>query len=117
MACLEHEIAIRMAENLCEGVRYLLDAPVSAILVEVSLLRLAAADQLRLFDVVAPGAPVVVMLPAEAPSEERVRLEIQGFAVVRKPFDIVEVLAKIEPLARPRAWRPAAAARVDAIRG
>ena len=113
MTCMEHGIAIRMAENLCEGVRYLLDAPVSAILIDAALLRLAAPDQLRLFDAVAPGAPVVVMVPAEAPTGDRVRLEIQGFVVVAKPFDIGEVLAKIEPLARLAAARPAAAARVS----
>jgi DNA-binding response OmpR family regulator len=115
MACLNGGIAVRMAENVAEGVRYMLHFPVSAILVEASLLRLAAPEQRRLFDMVAPGVPVVVMVPSEAVTEDRVRLELQGFAVVAKPFDIAEMLAKIKPLAPPRAPRPPA--RVDSLCG
>jgi DNA-binding response OmpR family regulator len=115
MACLDAGIAVRMAENLCEGVRYMLHFPVSAIFVDASLLRLAGPDQPRLFAMVAPAVPVVVMVSSDAATEDRVRLELQGFTVVAKPFDIVEVLAKIEPLARPRAARPVAAGGVDAL--
>lgn len=118
MACLAGGIAIRLAENLCEGVRFMLDAPVSAVLVEARVLRLAGPDQSRLFDIVAPGIPVVVTVAADASTEERVRLELQGFTVVPKPFDIVELLAKLEPLARTR-WtsRAAVAAEVAALCG
>lgn len=109
MACLRAGIAVRMAENLCEGVRCMLDAPVSAVLIEAGLLRLGGPEQIRLFDLVAPGVPVVVTLAEGAPTEERVRLELQGFTVVARPFEIAEVLAKIEPVARPGGGHPALA--------
>jgi DNA-binding response OmpR family regulator len=114
MACIEGGIAVRMVENLCEGVRYMLHVPVSAILIEASLLRLAASDQSRLFELVAPGVPVVVMVPPSASTEERVRLEVQGFTVVSRPFDMAELLAKIEPLVRPMS-RPGAESSVEAL--
>ena len=44
MECLEDGVAVRMAETLCEGVRYLLDAPVSLVLSEAGLLRMATSD-------------------------------------------------------------------------
>jgi DNA-binding response OmpR family regulator len=116
MACLEGGIAVRMAENLCDGVRYMLHVPVSVVLIEAALLRLAGRDQARLFDIVAPGVPVVVILPQGVSTEERVRLELEGFAVVTRPFEIAEVLAKVELRSRPATARPAAA-RVEATCG
>src|SRR5215467_13359342 len=62
--CLEQGVAVRVAETLCEGVRYLLEAPVSLVLAEASMLRMASADQARLFDTVAPGVPVLLTVDA-----------------------------------------------------
>ena len=47
MECLEHGVAVRMAESLCEGVRYMLDSPVSLVLAEAGMLRMAGPDQAR----------------------------------------------------------------------
>ena len=82
MACLEQGVAIRMAETLCEGVRYMLDGPVSVVVLDSNLMRLSRGDQLRLFDAVAPGVPVVVIVEPATDVEEVVRLELQGFRVV-----------------------------------
>ena len=59
MECLEQGVAVRIAETLCEGVRYLLDAPVSLVLAEAGMLRMASSDQARLFEAVAPAAEAV----------------------------------------------------------
>jgi DNA-binding response OmpR family regulator len=115
MECLEHGVAVRMADTLCEGVRYLLDAPVSLVLAEGGLLRMAGADQVRLFDAVAPGVPVVLAADAGARVEDLVDLELQGFHVVRRPFALRDLLVKIGlPAKAARARRPARA-RVDAV--
>jgi DNA-binding response OmpR family regulator len=96
MDCLEHGVAVRMAETLCEGVRYLLDAPVSLVLAEAGMLRLASSDQARLFETVAPGVPVILLVDAGAKVEDLVNLELQGFRVVTRPFALGDLLAKIE---------------------
>src|SRR4029453_17401418 len=62
MACLERGIALRMAEPLCEGVRYRMDSPIPAVLVDGALLRAAGVARGRLFEAVAPGVPVVVVV-------------------------------------------------------
>ena len=47
--------------------------------------------------------------------DEQVRFELHGFRVVREPFDVLDLVAKAEPLARVGAPRPAeAAAAVEA---
>jgi DNA-binding response OmpR family regulator len=112
MACLEQGVAIRMAETLCEGVRYMLDGPVSVVVVDSSLMRLSQSDQARLFDAVAPGVPVVVIVGPATDMEEVVRLELQGFQVVPKPFDLRDILAKIEPAGRSLPACPGAARQV-----
>ena len=43
MECLEHGVAVRVAESLCEGVRYLLDAPASLVLVDAGSSGMAIA--------------------------------------------------------------------------
>ena len=96
MACLERGIAIRMAETFCEGVRYLMDAPVTAVLVDGAGLRAAGSDRGRVFEAVAPGVPVVVVVDRGTPVEEQVKFELQGFRVLVKPFAPEEVLDKIE---------------------
>jgi DNA-binding response OmpR family regulator len=85
-----------MAETLCEGVRYLLDAPVSLVLAEASMLRLAKGDQARLFEAVAPGVPVILAVDAGAKVEDLVDLELQGFRVMSRPFALRDLLAKVE---------------------
>ncbi len=114
MTCVENGVAIRIAETLCEGVRHLLESPVSVVLVDAGVLRLSGSDQVRLFDTVAPGAPVVVLVEPGARMEDQVKYELQGFQVMAKPFDVADVLAKVESAKRAAAARPAAAARVDA---
>ena len=117
MACLERGIAIRMAETFCEGVRYLMDAPTTAVLVDAAALRTTGADGGRIFDTVAPGVPVVVTVEAGTPVEEQVKYELQGFRVVAKPFAPDDVLDKIEWADTAGSARPEAAARVRAICG
>lgn len=99
--CLEHGVAFRIVETLCEGVRYLMDAPVSVICVDAGLIRLSPAEQARLFDAVAPGVPVVAMVKPNAPLEEHVRFELEGFAVLAKPIEVADLLAKMERAGRP----------------
>jgi DNA-binding response OmpR family regulator len=106
MACVERGIAIRLAETLCEGVRFMLHGPVSMVVIDAALLRLSGADQARLFDSVAPGVPVVVMAPGSMAVEETVALELRGFWVVTKPLDLDDLLAKMDVPVRTRASRP-----------
>jgi DNA-binding response OmpR family regulator len=117
MACLERGIAIRMAETFCEGVRYLMDAPATAVLVDAAALKMADADRARIFDAVAPGVPVVVTVEAGTSVEERVRYELQGFRVLAKPFAPEDVLDKIEWADKSRPARPESIAQVRAICG
>lgn len=117
MTCLERGVAIRMAETFCEGVRYLMEAPVSAVLVDAGTLRLAGADRGRLFETVAPGVPVVVTVPAGTRVEEYVPFELQGFRVLAKPFAPEDVLDKIDWAAEPKAARRDAAAQVREVCG
>jgi DNA-binding response OmpR family regulator len=117
MACLERGIAIRMAETFCEGVRYLMDFPTTAVLVDAAALRAAGADRGRIFESVAPGVPVVVMVERGTPVEEQVKYELQGFRVLVKPFAPEEVLDKIEWAEKSVASGSDAAARVRAICG
>ena len=117
MECLEHRVAVRMAESLCEGVRYLLDAPVSLVLAEAGLLRMAKGDHVRLFEAVAPGVPVILTAAAGARVEDRVELELQGFHVVSRPFTLRDLLAKVELPAKAAAARRDARARVETVCG
>jgi len=117
MTCLQSGVAIRMTETLCEGVRCLLDEPVSVVLVDAALTRLPGTDLARLFDTVAPGVPVVVLAGPAFPVEESAFLELHGFHVVAKPFDIRDVLAKLEPLQRIPLPRAGAVRQVEAVCG
>jgi len=115
MACLDDGVAVRMAETLCEGVRCMLEEPVTAVLVDVALMRFPRTDLARLFDAVAPDVPVVVLVESARPVEETIALELQGFSVVPKPFDVRDVLAKLTPARRVRPPRSEAARHVDAV--
>jgi DNA-binding response OmpR family regulator len=115
MACLDSGVAIRMAETLCEGVRRLLDEPVSVVLVDSALMRLSGTDLARLFDTVAPGVPVVVLVGPAHPVEDVVNLQLQGFGVVPKPFDVRDILAKLPPSRRALPARSGAADQAEAV--
>ena len=94
-ASLQEGLASRAVETLCEGVRYLLEAPVSLVLVDAGLIHLSPAEQARLFDAVAPEVPVVILVKPNAPLEEHVRFEVEGFHVVAKPVDMADLLIKM----------------------
>jgi len=110
MQCFDHGIAVRMADTFCEGVRHLLETPVSLIILSSGLVHLPGAELARLFDTVAPGVPVMVRVEAGQGMDEQVRFELHGFRVVREPFDVLDLVAKAERPARAAAPRPAAAA-------
>jgi DNA-binding response OmpR family regulator len=110
MQCFGHGIAVRMADTFCEGVRHLLDTPVSLIILSSGLVHLPGVDLARLFDTVAPGVPVVVRVEAGQGMDEQVRFELHGFRVVREPFDVLDLVAKAERPGRAAVPRPAAAA-------
>ena len=110
MQCFDHGIAVRMADTFCEGVRHLLETPVSLIILSAGLVHLPGAELARLFDTVAPGVPVVVRVEAGQGMDEQVRFELHGFRVVREPFDVLDLVEKAERPARAAAPRPAAAA-------
>lgn len=115
MECLEQGVPVRMAETLCEGVRYLLEAPVSLVLMEAGMLRLAKGDHARLFEAVAPGVPVILTADTGARVEDLVSLELQGFHVVSRPFTLADLLAKVELPAKSMPAQRDARARVAEI--
>jgi DNA-binding response OmpR family regulator len=117
MECLEHRVAVRMAETVCEGVRYLMDAPVSLVLADAGLLRMAKGDQARLFEAVAPGVPVILAVDAGARVEDLVDLELRGFRVVSRPFALRDLLAKVELPAKAASARRSARAQITAACG
>ena len=61
--------------------------------------------------------PVVVTVKPNAPMEEYVRFEVEGFIVAAKPVDPVDLLAKLEPMSRLAPAARDAAARVQALCG
>jgi DNA-binding response OmpR family regulator len=117
MECLDHGVAVRMAETLCEGVRYLLDAPVSLVLAEAAMLRMAGPDRARLFELVAPGVPVVLAVDAGGRMEDLVDLELEGFHVVSRPFALPDLLAKVELPSKAAPVGKDARAQVEAVCG
>jgi DNA-binding response OmpR family regulator len=117
MSCIADGIAVRLAETLCDGVRYMMEAPVSVVLIDSALMRLSGHDQVRLFDAVAPGVPVAVLVPEGTTVEETVKLQVQGFQVVAKPFEVRDLLAKVERTARLARAHPGATAQVEALCG
>jgi DNA-binding response OmpR family regulator len=95
LACLERGIGVAMADNVCEGVRVLLSDAISLVLVDGSELRLGPRESVTLFERVAPGVPVVVMVRADMDLSRIVALELAGFRVVTKPVAIPDLLAKV----------------------
>ena len=70
LGCLGRDVAVQTVETLCDGVRYALEAPVSAILVDAGLIRLAR-EQTRSESPVAASstAAPLVASPAELAPE------------------------------------------------
>src|SRR4029453_11032540 len=64
LQCLEHGMAVRMADTFCDGLRQVLQTPVSLVIVASGLVHLSAGELAKLFDMIAPGVPVVVRLGA-----------------------------------------------------
>lgn len=100
LECLERGAGVVMAENLCEGVRVLLETSVSVVLADAALLRLTPRESATLFDRVAPGAEVVVAFRDDASLEARVAHELAGFRTLTSPVSAAELLDKRRPLAR-----------------
>jgi DNA-binding NtrC family response regulator len=94
LECLERGVGVVMAENLCEGVRVLLQTTVSLIAVDAALLRLTAREHATLFERVAPDVPIVVVFRADAPLEARVAYEVLGFKTVSRPLAAQDLLDK-----------------------
>lgn len=100
LACLAEGVGVAMAENVCEGVRVLLSTPVSLIAVDGALLRLAPREHARLFERVAPGVPVVVVVRPDTALDARVAFELAGFRVLTRPVDARDLVAKAAAPAR-----------------
>ena len=94
LACLGRDVGVALAENLCEGVRTLLSLPVSLIVVEAAALRLTMREHAILFERVAPGVPVMVIVGSDVSLETRVGLELAGFRVLSRPVTIEDLLDK-----------------------
>lgn len=94
LACLQRGLGVVFADNLCQGVRVVLDTPVDLVLLDVATLRVTPREVATVFDRVAPGVPLVVAVRAQTPLELRVRLELAGFRVLTKPVGVDELVEK-----------------------
>ncbi|HSE92936.1 MAG TPA: hypothetical protein VLF19_06490, partial [Methylomirabilota bacterium] len=79
LACLSRDVGVALADNVCEGVRVLLSESISLVVVDAAQMRLAAHEHAELFDRVAPGVPVVVVVSPSTSLESRLALELAGF--------------------------------------
>jgi DNA-binding response OmpR family regulator len=95
LACLAQGIGVAMADNVCEGARVLLSDTISLVLVDGAELRFGPRESATLFERVAPGVPVVVMVRADMDLGRIVALELEGFRVVTKPVTVPDLLAKV----------------------
>jgi len=95
LACLQRGIGVAFADNVCEGVRLLLETVVDLVLVDVGALRLTPREMATLFERVAPGVPLVVAVRPETSVETRVALELSGFRVLTKPVTVEELVEKV----------------------
>ena len=102
LACLDQGIGVAMADNVCEGVRILLGESISLVLVDGFELRFGPRDSATLFDRVAPGVPVVVMVRPETDLSRVVAFELAGFRVVTKPVTVADLVAKVVIDAEPK---------------
>jgi len=96
LACLQRGAGVILAENVCEGVRALLREVVSLIVVDAALLRLTAWEHATLFERVAPGVPVAVVVRPDSPLEARVGFDLSGFRVLTRPVTPEDLLEKVE---------------------
>ena len=94
LACLERGAGVVMADTVCEAARALLSEMVSLIVIDGALVRLTAREQARLFDQVAPGVPVVVVVRPDASLDARVAFELAGFTVMTRPVTPEDLLEK-----------------------
>jgi DNA-binding NtrC family response regulator len=94
LQCLEREVGVVMAENLCEGVRALLQESVSLIVADAALLRLTPREHATLFERVAPQVPVAVVFRPDAALEARVAYEVLGFKTLTRPLAVEDLLEK-----------------------
>jgi DNA-binding response OmpR family regulator len=97
LACLDRNVGVAIADNLCEGVRVLLSTPVDLIVVDSAEMRLTAREMATLFERVAPGVPVVVAMRSPAALDQRVTFELAGFPVTTKPVTVEDLLHKVAP--------------------
>ena len=81
--------------------RRLLDDAISLVLVDAAALRFSPRESATLFDRVAPGVPVVVMVQPEDLTR-MVALELASFRVVTKPVAVPDLLAKAAVNVEPR---------------
>ena len=95
LACLEHGVGVAMADNVCEGVRVLLAETISMVLVDALELRFGPRESARLFERVAPGVAVVVIVRAETDLARTVAFELAGLRVVTRPVAVRDLLAKV----------------------
>jgi DNA-binding response OmpR family regulator len=95
LACLDRDLGIAIADNLCEGVRVLLSTPVDLIVIDAAAMRLPAREMATLFDRVAPRVPVVVAMRSPAALDQRVTFELAGFRVIAKPVALEDLLHKV----------------------
>jgi DNA-binding response OmpR family regulator len=95
LRCLERGVGVVMAENLCEGVRAMLQESVSLIVVDAALLRLTPREHATLFERVAPQVPVVVVFRPDAPLEAKVAYEVLGFTTLTRPLAVEDLLTKV----------------------
>ena len=95
LQCLDRGVGVVIAENVCEAVRVLATTPVSLIVADLGRFRLTFLDQAALFERVAPGVRVIVTVPAEAPLETRVALELAGFQVLPAPASPDDLLKSL----------------------
>jgi len=91
---------VRMTGAFCDGLRLLLETPVSLVIVSSDLLTMPAGELARLFEAAAPDVPVVIRLTPGRTMDEQVTFELHGFRVVREPFDVQDLVVKGERPAR-----------------
>ena len=94
LACLERGVSVALAETLCEGVRVLLSRPASLIVVDVALLRLTPPEIATLFERVAPGVPVTVIVRPDTSLETRVGFELLGLQILTRPVVVEDLVEK-----------------------
>jgi DNA-binding response OmpR family regulator len=100
LKCVEQGMAVRMTGAFCDGLRLLLETPVSLVIVSSDLLAMPAGELARLFEAAAPDVPVVIRLTPGRTMDEQVTFELHGFRVVREPFDVQDLVVKGERPAR-----------------